>query len=203
LQVNAGISAIQTETVISTSFYVTNYVSPVISDSSIFVRWCYCRRLYPPIPLKQGVAPMFYGSNSEFIHHDIYNAMFMPQLDFCGYIKLPINELMPGPFDHRRTQWQLLPTAMTAESYTPIGTGVATWEMLLPKKRAWLDWDWVVLSGGVITLANPSDIRSNVALLDSLNRLLTLHDSAAMLAAIVQSLPWRDQVENLLTDCAL
>ena len=121
-------------------------------------------------------------------------------LDSSEYIKLPIHELLPGPFDHRRTQWQLAPTAMTAESYVPIGTGVATWEILTLKKRAWLDWDWVVLSGGIIALANPSDIRSNVVLLDGLNRLLPLHDSAAMLAAIVHSLPWHDRVEILLAD---
>lgn len=129
---------------------------------------------------------------------------------YCPFIRLSIVELTNADFEHRRTEWQSLPALLPSgsalgtrtfsdETYFPTATGIAAWEISTPSQSGWLDWDWAVVAGGIITLINPSDIRSNLVLLDRQNRLLPMHDTTAMLAATVYQLPWREHVETLLS----
>ena len=129
---------------------------------------------------------------------------------YCPFIKLSVVELTIANFEHRRTEWQSPPAVLPSvsalgvrifseETYLPAATGIAAWEISTPSQSGWLDWDWAVVSGGIITLINPSDIRSNLVLLDRQNLLLSMHDTTAMLAATVYRLPWREHVETLLS----
>ncbi len=128
---------------------------------------------------------------------------------YCPFIKLSIFELTKAEFEHRRTERQSLTSILpgvsslanqtfSAETYLPTATGIAAWEISTPSQSGWLNWDWAVLSGGIIALVSPADIRSNLVLLDRRNHLLSMHDTTAMLAATVYQLPWREHVEALL-----
>lgn len=115
-------------------------------------------------------------------------------------VKLPLSAMAQLGFEHWRTEWRA-PT--TGEYSSPlvdtIGCGVSTWEISAPDVWAWVNWDWAVLEGGVIAMTNSVNIRSNVILLGEGDRNLPMHDSSAVLMSIIHDLPWRVEVENLMT----
>ncbi len=115
-------------------------------------------------------------------------------------VKLPLSSMAQLGFEHWRTEWR----APTAGEYSSplvdtIGCGVSTWEISAPDVWAWVNWDWAVLEGGVIAMTNSVNIRSNVILLGEGERNLPMHDSSAVLMSIIHDLPWRVEVENLMT----
>ena len=115
-------------------------------------------------------------------------------------VRLPLSAMAQLSFEHWRTEWR----APAIGEYSTLlvdtlGCGVSTWEISTPNMWAWVNWDWAVLEGGVIAMMNSVDIRSNVILLGEGDRNLPMHDSSAILMSIIHDLPWRVEVENLVT----
>ena len=59
-------------------------------------------------------------------------------------------------------------------------------------------WDWVQLGRGVLALADPMAVVTNLRLVGDEGALLTPWESAPHLNHIVHSLPWQHEVERLL-----
>ena len=115
--------------------------------------------------------------------------------------KLPLADMTRLGFDHWRTEWRATTADdMSSDVVGLLGCGSSTWEISTPEMWAWVNWDWAVLEGGLIAMTNPGDIRSNLLLLGEGDRYLPMHDSSAILMSVIQDLPWRDEVENLLAE---
>ena len=114
-------------------------------------------------------------------------------------VKLPLAHMARLGFSHWRTEWRAPVACEEPTAFVGLlGCGVSIWEICMPEIWAWMTWDWAVLDGGLITLTNPLDIRSNVILLDEGDRHLPMHDSSAILMSVVHDLPWRDEVEKFV-----
>jgi hypothetical protein len=59
-------------------------------------------------------------------------------------------------------------------------------------------WDWVQLSPGLVAMADPMAVVSNLLLVDDGGDVLTPYESARHFNAIVHALPWQDEVERAL-----
>jgi hypothetical protein len=69
--------------------------------------------------------------------------------------------------------------------------------------EAGMAWDWVRLDGGVVAMADPMAVISNLRLVDPQGHVLTSFQAALHLNALVHGLPWQDEVCRLLDDVRL
>jgi hypothetical protein len=114
-------------------------------------------------------------------------------------VKLPFSKVAQLGFNHWRTEWRLPSPGEEASAFMGLlGCGSSTWEIYNHELSAFLRWNWVVLEGGLISLTDPSDIRSNVVIMGEGDRNLPMHDSSALLMSTIHSLPWREEVDSLI-----
>ncbi len=66
--------------------------------------------------------------------------------------------------------------------------------------EAGVAWDWVQLSRGVVAMADPMSVISNLRLVGSAGEVLTAWEAALYLNEIVHALPWQDEVQRALHD---
>lgn len=59
-------------------------------------------------------------------------------------------------------------------------------------------WDWVLLPQGIVTMADPLGVISNLRLLGDHGRVLTAWEAARHLCEIVHGLPWQTEVERVV-----
>lgn len=60
-------------------------------------------------------------------------------------------------------------------------------------------WDWVQIGhGGVVAMADPMSVITNLCLLGPSGEVLTAWESARYLNEMVRLLPWQDEVERAL-----
>jgi hypothetical protein len=64
--------------------------------------------------------------------------------------------------------------------------------------EAGVAWDWVQLSHGVVAMADPMSVISNLRLLGPQGEVLTAWESARHLSQIVYGLPWQGEVQRVL-----
>lgn len=67
-----------------------------------------------------------------------------------------------------------------------------------PAGPAGVAWDWIVVSDGVVAMADPMSLVTNVRLLDDGGEVLTAWQSARYLNEMVHALPWQHEVELAL-----
>jgi hypothetical protein len=60
-------------------------------------------------------------------------------------------------------------------------------------------WDWVQLTCGVVAMADPMAVVTNLRLLGDEGEMLTPYESARHFNAIVHGLPWQQAVEQALS----
>lgn len=65
-------------------------------------------------------------------------------------------------------------------------------------REAGLAWDWVQITPGVVTLADPMSVITNLRLLGGRGQVLTALEAARYLNDIVHRLPWQTQVAQAL-----
>lgn len=77
--------------------------------------------------------------------------------------------------------------------------GQTIWAANSEDGEAGLAWDWIQLPPGIVALADPMAVVSNLRLLGPEGEALTAYESVKHLNALVHTLPWQDEVERALS----
>ena len=59
-------------------------------------------------------------------------------------------------------------------------------------------WDWVQIAHGVVAMADPMSLVTNLRLVGEQGEVLTVHESARYLNEFVRLLPWQHEVQIAL-----
>ena len=78
-------------------------------------------------------------------------------------------------------------------------TGQTLWLGRAGAAAAGVAWDWVSQPPGVVALADPMSLISNLQLVNEAGEVLAPIESVLQLNEIVHSLPWQDQVQRALS----
>ncbi len=76
--------------------------------------------------------------------------------------------------------------------------GQTLWGGSLDDGDAGVAWDWVQISRGVVALADPMSVVTNLRLVGDEGEVLTALQSSLYLNAMVHGLPWQTEVERAL-----
>ena len=95
-------------------------------------------------------------------------------------------------FDHLDTQ------VFPASDHAAPRSGQTVWRGASADGEVGVAWDWVQLSRGVVAMADPMCVVSNLRLLGSQGEVLTAWESARHLSQIVYGLPWQGEVQRAL-----
>jgi len=99
---------------------------------------------------------------------------------------------VPLQFNHVDTQ-----VFSTDDEQAPL-SGQTVWAGAFADGEAGVAWDWVQLSRGVVAMADPMCVVSNLRLLGPQGEVLTAWESARHLSQIVYGLPWQGEVQRVL-----
>jgi len=64
--------------------------------------------------------------------------------------------------------------------------------------QAGMAWDWIQLSAGVVAMADPLSVVTNLRLVNPDGDALTPLEALRCLNEVVHTLPWQDEVERVL-----
>jgi hypothetical protein len=81
-------------------------------------------------------------------------------------------------------------------------SGQTLWGESSHERPAGLAWDWVQIQQGVVALADPLGLITNLRFLDSEGAALSAQQTALQLNEIVHGLPWQTEVQRALTQSA-
>jgi hypothetical protein len=76
--------------------------------------------------------------------------------------------------------------------------GQTLWGGALDDGEAGLAWDWVQTSRGIVAMADPMSVVTNLRLVGDEGEVLTSLRASVYLNAIVHELPWQGEVERAL-----
>jgi hypothetical protein len=76
--------------------------------------------------------------------------------------------------------------------------GQTLWGESSDARSAGVAWDWVQIQRGVVALADPLGLVTNLKLLDARGEALTPFELAVHLNEIVHALPWQSEVRRAL-----
>jgi hypothetical protein len=65
--------------------------------------------------------------------------------------------------------------------------------------QAGMAWDWVQIARGVVAIADPMSVVTNVRLIGEEGEVLTAVQSARYLNELVRTLPWQQEVQRALS----
>ena len=95
-------------------------------------------------------------------------------------------------FQHVGTRVELV-----GESPGPV-SGQTVWAATATGGRAGMAWDWVQIARGVVAIADPMSVVTNVRLIGDDGEVLTAQQSARFLNEMVRALPWQQEVRKAL-----
>ena len=78
--------------------------------------------------------------------------------------------------------------------------GQTMWAGRADDGAAGMAWDWVQVGQGVVAMADPMSVVTNLRLLGSEGEVLTAHAAACYLNAFVRTLPWQREVQRAICD---
>ena len=96
------------------------------------------------------------------------------------------------PFNHLDTQ-----VFNTGGDGAP-RSGQTIWVGPLADGEAGVAWDWVQLAQGVVAMADPMCVVTNLRLIGAQGEVLTSWEAARHLSQIVYGLPWQGEVQRAL-----
>ncbi len=80
--------------------------------------------------------------------------------------------------------------------------GQTIWACVSEDGEAGMAWDWIHLSRGIVAMADPMAVITNLRLLGPEGEVLTAFEAARHLNEMVHALPWQCEVERALTAVA-
>ena len=78
----------------------------------------------------------------------------------------------------------------------PVRSGQTLWGDSNAEPAAGLAWDWIELAQGVVAMADPMAVITNVRLLGPGGEVLTAAEAALHLNELVHALPWQCEVQR-------
>jgi hypothetical protein len=79
--------------------------------------------------------------------------------------------------------------------------GQTIWGGSADEGEAGVAWDWIQIARGVVAMADPMSVVTNLRLVGAQGEVLTAHQSACYLNEIVHALPWQHEVQRALHVC--
>ncbi len=76
--------------------------------------------------------------------------------------------------------------------------GQTLWGECSLDQSAGLAWDWVQICDGVVAMADPMCVVTNLRLVGTQGQVLTAREAALYLGRLVHQLPWQDEVLSAL-----
>jgi len=76
--------------------------------------------------------------------------------------------------------------------------GQTIWAGSAADGDAGMAWDWVLITRGVVAMADPMSVVTNLRLVGEQGEVLTTQQSARFLNEIVRALPWQSEVRRAL-----
>jgi hypothetical protein len=76
--------------------------------------------------------------------------------------------------------------------------GQTIWAAPAAEGQAGMAWDWIQLSAGVVAMADPLSVVTNLRLVNPDGDVLSLLETLRHLNEVVHRLPWQDEVERVL-----
>lgn len=98
-----------------------------------------------------------------------------------------------------RTRLLHMSTSVTAGS-APLRSGQTLWGDPDGAPAAGLAWDWIELAQGVVAMADPMAVITNVRLLRPGGEVMTSFEAAPHLNEMVHALPWQSEVQRALAE---
>jgi hypothetical protein len=77
-------------------------------------------------------------------------------------------------------------------------SGQTLWGEASPDRSAGVAWDWIELQEGVVAMADPLGLVTNLKLLDAKGAALSAFEVAVRLNGLVHALPWQNEVQRAL-----
>jgi len=77
-------------------------------------------------------------------------------------------------------------------------TGQTVWGETTDQRAAGVAWDWVEISGGIVAMADPLGLISNLRFVSEDGEPLAERDAALRLHRMVYALPWQTEVRRAL-----
>jgi len=77
-------------------------------------------------------------------------------------------------------------------------SGQTIWAAAAAEGQAGMAWDWIQLPAGVVAMADPLSVVTNLRLVNTEGDTLTALESLRCLNEVVHTLPWQDEVERVL-----
>jgi hypothetical protein len=85
-------------------------------------------------------------------------------------------------------------TTVSSDGASRLARGTALWLAQVNRQSVGLAWDWVEVGRGVVAMADPNGIYSNLRLLRDEDHFESELSSCLSLARLVHSLPWQETV---------
>ncbi|HEU4459497.1 MAG TPA: hypothetical protein VFR90_10275 [Methylibium sp.] len=76
--------------------------------------------------------------------------------------------------------------------------GQTVWGGRAGDAAAGISWDWIEVAEGIVAIADPMMMTSNLRLIGSEGEVLTAHEAAPHLNRFVRSLPWQAEIWRML-----
>ncbi|MBC7942025.1 MAG: hypothetical protein H7Z19_20095 [Chitinophagaceae bacterium] len=76
--------------------------------------------------------------------------------------------------------------------------GQTVWAAHADDGEAGMAWDWVQIARGVVAIADPMSVVTNLRIVGGEGEVLTAHESALFLNQLVHALPWQHEVQRAL-----
>lgn len=102
--------------------------------------------------------------------------------------------------ESQRVRFHHLSTRITLGVDSPgPPAGQTVWAATADQGEAGMAWDWVQIARGVVAIADPMSVVTNVRLIGDEGEVLTAQQAARFLNELVRALPWQREVQRALS----
>jgi len=102
------------------------------------------------------------------------------------------NERSAAEFRHLGTR------VMSGNAVGARVAGQTIWAGTVSGVEAGMAWDWVEIAHGIVAMADPMSVITNLRIIGDEGEVLTAVEAARFLNGLVHALPWQDEVERAL-----
>lgn len=111
-------------------------------------------------------------------------------------VDMPVCSLASAELDP--AHWKCGATRLEdPEEVTPRKVGATVWVSTIPQLRVAVAWEWVEVAAGVLVVADPNNVISNLRLVRpmmGMERMSPSTQRVVLLNAIVRALPWQSEI---------